>query len=82
MQDAFSSLVGGYPIALDTDYHAVMRDVASEHGIPVVDAASELNKHPDVFWDYCHFDEKGHEIAGRMVAEAIKAHLQKVDPTR
>jgi len=82
MQDAFFSLVGGYPIALDTDYHAVMRDVASEHGIPVVDAASELNKHPDVFWDYCHFDEKGHEIVGRMVAEAIKAHLQKVDPTR
>jgi lysophospholipase L1-like esterase len=82
MQKAISSLVGGYPLTLDTDYHEVMRSVAAEHGIPVIEAATELNKMPEIFWDYCHFDEKGHEIVGQLVADTIKAHFQKVDLTR
>jgi lysophospholipase L1-like esterase len=77
MQKAITSLVGGYPLTLDTDYHEVMRSVAAEHGLPVIEAAAELNKTPEIFWDYCHFDEKGHETVGQLVADAIKAHFQK-----
>jgi lysophospholipase L1-like esterase len=76
MERAIAGLSGGYPIFLDSDYHRIMRDVAAEHGVPVVDAASELNKTPEVFWDYCHFDEKGHQIVGRLVAEAIETVLK------
>ncbi len=75
MQNAITSLVGGYPIFPDSHYHGIMRDVASQHGISIVDAAAELDKHPEIFWDYCHFDEKGHEIVGQLVAAAIKARL-------
>jgi lysophospholipase L1-like esterase len=73
MDDAFSGITGGYPMVLDTEYLAIMREVAAEQGVAVVDAASELNKVPEVFWDFCHFNERGHEIVGRLVADAIEA---------
>jgi len=73
MDNAVSGLTGGYPIHLDTDYHQIMREIASEHGVTIVDAASELSKVPDAFWDHCHFDESGHEIVGRLVADAIRS---------
>jgi lysophospholipase L1-like esterase len=76
MPKAITSLVGGYPVALESDYHDAMRSVAGEHGIAVVDAAAELNKTPEVFWDFCHFNEKGHEIVGGLAAAAIKAQLK------
>ncbi len=77
LPEAITSLVGGYPIFPDSDYHNVMREVASQHAVPVIDAAAELSKSPELFWDYCHFDEKGHEIVAQLVAAAIKVHLQK-----
>ena len=76
MKNAVAGLTGGYPVRLDTDYHRIMKDVAAEHGALVVDAASELSKTPEVFWDYCHFDDKGHQTVGRLVAEAIETVLK------
>ncbi len=73
MENAASGLTGGYPVHLDTDYHRIMREIAAEHGVTVVDAAHELSKVPDAFWDHCHFDESGHEIVGRLVADAIRS---------
>lgn len=76
MDNALAGLTGGYPIFLDTDYHQIMREVAAEHKITVVDAASELSKVPEVYWDHCHFDAKGHEIVGRLVAAAVESILK------
>jgi lysophospholipase L1-like esterase len=73
MDNAVAGTTGGYPVVLDTEYHKIVHEVAAEHGIPVVDAVRELNKTPDVYWDFCHFDERGHEIVGRLVAGAIEA---------
>lgn len=73
MNSAIAGITGGYPVVLETDYHRIMREIAAEHGIPIVEAARELNKTPDVYWDFCHFDERGHETVGRLVAEALEA---------
>jgi lysophospholipase L1-like esterase len=82
MDNAVAGTTGGYPVVLDTEYHKIVHDIAAEHGIPVVDAVRELNKTPDVYWDFCHFDERGHEIVGRLVAGAIEGARTGAAATR
>lgn len=62
---------GGQPVRLDTDYNRVMRYVAEEYGVPLIDAKSELEKRPRVFFDGCHFDVEGHEIVGNLIADVL-----------
>ena len=64
---------GGYPIALDSEYNRIMRDVAEQFGDQVIDAGSELDKTPGVYFDCCHFDGYGHAILGKLVADVIKS---------
>ena len=73
MDNAIAGVTGGYPVILDTEYQQIVKEIAAEHGIPIVDAVRELNKTPDVYWDFCHFDERGHATVGRLVADAIVA---------
>ena len=63
---------GGLPIVLDSEYNKIMRDVAKEYDVAVVDARSELNKRPRVFFDMVRFDGEGHEILGRLVADLLR----------
>jgi lysophospholipase L1-like esterase len=62
---------GAAPVSLDTDYQEIMRKVAEERGVQLIDAKSRLDTMPHVFFDYCHFDGEGHAA----VAEAIKESL-------
>ena len=64
---------GGYPIALDSEYNRIMRDVAEQFGAQVLDAGSELDKMPGVYIDAGHLDGEGHAIVGRFVADVIKS---------
>jgi hypothetical protein len=73
LKDALVSVHGGYPIRLDSDYNAIMRDVAKTFGAQVIDAAAELDKMPYAYFDFCHFDRQGHALVGRLVANAIVA---------
>jgi lysophospholipase L1-like esterase len=66
-------LLGGRPIRLDSDYNAIMRQVAAQYNADLVDAASVLEKDPFVFIDFVHFDSAGH----RKVAELLAAALAK-----
>jgi lysophospholipase L1-like esterase len=72
VDDLFAGLHGGQPIVLDSDYHRIMREVAAQMDVHVIDAASELNKDASMFFDHCHFDERGHEVISRLVVDAIK----------
>lgn len=72
LENVTAGVHGGYPIALDTEYNAIAKEVADQHGVQVIDAVSELNKNADVYFDFNHFDEAGHEIVGRLVARAIE----------
>jgi lysophospholipase L1-like esterase len=63
---------GGLPIYLDTEYQSIMREVAIEYGIKLVEASQELDKDPSVYLDNCHPNEVGHAIIARLLYEAVK----------
>jgi len=73
----YESFSGGRVIRLDTDYNDIMRAVALENGIEVVDGASLLEQHPEDFVDFCHFAAPGHRRLGELLAERIAATVRR-----
>lgn len=65
------SIQGGRPIRLDSIYNQVMREVARQNGMPVVEAAAELEKDPYVYTDFCHFGSLGHKKVAELLAPRI-----------
>lgn len=76
-RNAFVSAHGGLPIVADSVYQAIMREVARQYDAPVIDVASELSTHDDYYFDFCHFDTRGHELVGRLVAKAVEAEMKR-----
>lgn len=66
----FNSLLGGYTIYRDDEYQAIMREVAGKNNIPLVDA--RMGDRPDVFMDFCHFNEGGHGAVALMVEKVLR----------
>jgi len=64
---------GGRPIRLAREYNSIMREVANQYNISLVDGASVLETDPYVFIDFCHFASTGH----RKVAELLAPELAK-----
>ena len=67
---------GGVPIRLDVHYNEVMREVAAERGVDLVDGAALLEAMPEVFIDACHFNAAGHRALGHLVAERLAPYVQ------
>jgi lysophospholipase L1-like esterase len=76
LKDVTASVHGGSPIVLDTEYNAIVAEVADRHGVQVIDAVGELNRNADVYFDFTHFDEAGHQIVGRLVRSALEAAIR------
>ena len=68
-------LHGGYPIRLDTVYNDIMRQVASDHAVELVDAAKVLDEHPYDYIDLIHFNVDGHRRVGELLASRISQIL-------
>ena len=68
---------GEFPILLDTQYNRIMREVAEEYNVELVDAGSVLDQHPSNFLDECHPDEGGHQIIASLLSERIQKILLK-----
>lgn len=66
------TLRGGRAVYLDTDYHQIMRTVAKENGITLVEGSQALEKDPNIYLDFCHPNEVGHKIIGHLLYEAVK----------
>lgn len=66
--DAHWSSTGGAPIRLASDYHAILRRVAQEYDVTVIDGTVE----PRQYFDGCHFTVEGHEQVGRAVAMVLR----------
>ncbi|MBI3540374.1 MAG: hypothetical protein HY076_08895 [Candidatus Eisenbacteria bacterium] len=66
-----TTVFGGRPIHLDSEYNAIMRDVAAETGSALVDAGPTLLAHPNDFTDYCHFNAASHERVGALIAAKL-----------
>lgn len=62
---------GGSLIRPDAEYNDIVRRVAKETGAIVIDGAAVLDSSPSVYYDFCHFDTRGH----RMVAERVAATI-------
>lgn len=69
-------LDGGQPIRLDSEYNSVMRTVAAESGAVLVDGAAALDRLPSVYYDFCHFDARGHRMLAGLVADSASVLLQ------
>jgi hypothetical protein len=65
---------GELPLRLDTVYTDILRDVAGKFQADVVDGGKELDAHPWVYYDFCHFDTAGH----RMIAELLSSRLRSI----
>jgi hypothetical protein len=65
----FNSSMGGHPIFLDKEYHSIMREVALNQKIDLVDARTVLA--PGDYIDGCHFDEIGHNKVGGLLQKTI-----------
>lgn len=65
------SLAGGRLLRRDKEYGDIMRRVASEEGVPLVDAKRALDEQPDVYIDFAHFNARGHEETARLLRAAI-----------
>jgi lysophospholipase L1-like esterase len=79
-QALVTTVFGGRPIHLDSEYNAIMREVAAETGAAVVDAGPMLLSHPNDFTDYCHFDAASHERVGAMIAATLRGLLGASSP--
>jgi lysophospholipase L1-like esterase len=73
------SLYGGQPIFQDIVYNQIMRDVAREYNVKLVDAEGKLDETPRVYSDCCHFGAEGHEIVGKMISEFLDRNRRQAN---
>jgi len=65
-----SSVHGGVPLYRDVKYNEIMRSVAREHAVTVVEAGHALE--PSMYLDHCHPDERGHKAIADLLYAAVK----------
>jgi lysophospholipase L1-like esterase len=74
------SIQGGRPIRIDAAYNQIMREVARENQVVVVEAAAELAKDPYVYIDFCHFNPLGHRRVAELLAPVLAKALYPTNP--
>lgn len=67
--------LGALREAMDA-YNRLLLEVCAEAGVDCVDL-SEMNGHPEFFYDDCHFTEEGAAEVARRVADALEFKLQR-----
>ncbi len=80
LDEPFHSLHGGLPIAGQEEYASVMRLVAAEQGIPLVDGAAALAETPGAYTDFCHFGADGHRRIAGLLARELHRRVLLDDP--
>ncbi len=65
-----SLTLDGLRTALD-EYNGIIREVAAEHGVPLLDGAALLASDGDNFIDHCHLSPQGAERLGRAFGELV-----------
>jgi len=74
LSNPLASVHGGYPLFRDVEYNDIMRQVASEFHVKVVEAGRALDENPSLLLDNCHPNEQGH----RMIAALLHAAVVEV----
>ena len=63
-------------------YNQIVRQVAGENDVLLIDAAAVFANRLEPFLDECHFTEAGHEEMGALVASALRPLLEGKGPSR
>ena len=71
----YDSFSGGRVIRLDTEYNDIMRAVAAEMSVELIEGADVVEQRPSDFVDYCHFNAAGHRRLGSLIAHKVAAKL-------
>ncbi len=58
-------------------YNDIMRDVARERGLGLVEAGMMLNEFPSDYHDHCHPDANGHRRIAVILKDSILKALAK-----
>lgn len=66
---------GSRPIRLDHDYNTIMRAVAEEYAVELVDAAAALDADPWLYIDSCHFNTEGHRTVAGLLVDRLRPLL-------
>jgi hypothetical protein len=56
---------------LDRIYQEIMREVASQNRVPIIEAAEYFSQRPSHYKDFCHLDLDGQ----RWLAEALSKEI-------
>ena len=65
----------GKVIYTDTEYNTIMRSVAKEHGVRVVEAGQVLDEDPSMYLDSVHPDARGHRKIAELLHRAVNEVL-------
>lgn len=79
MNNPLSSVHGGYPLYRDVEYNEIMRSVAKEYDVKVVEAGRALDEDPSLYLDNCHPNERGHQKIAGLLHAAVNEILAKRD---
>ena len=71
LEEPFCSIHGGTPIYLDTDYNKIMRDVALQYNLDMIEAGLLMDEIPSDYIDYCHPDPHGHKRIAQLLYKRI-----------
>jgi lysophospholipase L1-like esterase len=63
-------------------YNGVVREVCADRGLSCVDLAGALPQSTSMFYDDCHFTERGGRAAAAVVAERLYAEGPLADPAQ
>ena len=55
----------------DEEYNAVMRSVAKDHGVRVVEAGQALDEDPSMYLDSIHPDARGHQKIAELLHPTV-----------
>ncbi len=66
---------GGSPIRFDFEYNQIMKELAEELGVEVIDAGAVLNQTPADYMDGVHPDQNGHKKIAYLLAERLREKL-------
>ena len=67
---AVISLQGAYPIYLDTEYNQIMKQVAKDYNVKIIDAGRVLDQN-NSYLDICHPDIKGHQKIAHLLYDSL-----------
>lgn len=77
LESNYIEIDGGLPIYLDSTYNNIMKEVAEQYNVELLDAGSVMEQYPSYYVDECHPNVEGHLKIASLLSERINKILLK-----